>query len=176
MRTSLALCLFIGTLSLGGCSSVSVESQVRPDAGSRTAARTLVVVSLPDESRRGAEDSLVTRLASLHPSASYESVRLEKGLTLGALRDRARKDGFDRLLVVWPTGIDVKRFPDVNPENFGIPSSSQLTIRFAASLTVLDGDREVWKGLAMDRNASERTPADTMAALAKRLHADGVAN
>ena len=90
------------------------------------------------------------------------------------LRDRARKDGFAGLLVVWVDGMTLKDYPALED----IPSSTQIGLRFVASLTVLDGDREVWKGIVTNRDSFpiDRHAPETMTALADRLRTDGVAD
>lgn len=179
MKTVSAALLAVSSLTLAACSSVSVESQARLSPAAPAFDRTLVVVALPEASRRVAEDTLVARLASLHASTSYANVALERGITLGALRDRARKEGFDGLLVVWPDGMTQKVYPGLAGETvLGIPPSTQIGFRFVASLTALDGDREIWKGIATNRDSSPivKHMPETMTALADRLRKDGVAD
>ena len=174
MKTVSTALMALSSLALAACSSVSVESQARLPQPAPAFIRTLVVVALPDASRRVAEDTLVARLASLHPTTSYATVVLGGGVTLGSLRERARKEGFDGLLVVWVDGMTLKDYPALED----IPSSTQIGLRFAASLTALDSDREIWKGIATNRDSSpivKRMP-ETMSALAERLRTDGVAN
>ncbi len=172
--TKFSAALALSSLTLAACSSVSVESQARLPQPAPAFARTLVVVALPDASRRVAEDTLVARLPSLHPSTSYATVELERGITLGALRERARKNGFDGLLVVWVDGMTLKDYPALEV----IPSSTQIGLRFAASLTGLDGEREIWKGIVTNRDSSPivKHMPETMSALADRLRMDGVAD
>lgn len=170
--------LALSSLALAACSSVSVESQARLPRPVPAFARTLVVVALPDAVRRVAEDTLVGRLASLHPSASYPTVSVEGGITLGALRERARRDGFDGLLVVWPADFTRKTYPSLGDTPFLVTGSVQVGMRLVASLTALDGDREIWKGAVTNRDAFplvEGTPK-MAAGLADRLVSDGVVN
>jgi hypothetical protein len=179
MRTRSAILPALSVLTLAACSTISVESQSRLSQPTPTLSRTLVVVALPAAARRAAEDTLVARLASLHPVASYPSVALEDDVTLGALRDRARADGFSGLLVVWPDGMSEKVYPVLGGDTppFGVNASNQMTVRLVASLTVLDGDREVWKGIVTNRDAYpvDRQTPGMMIALADRLRTDGVA-
>lgn len=171
--------LALSSLSLAACSSVSVESQARLSPAAPAFTRTLVVVALPDAVRRVTEDTLVARLPSLHPSVSYPTVSLEGGITLGALCERARKDGFDGLLVVWPVDMTSKTYPSLLGDTpFEVIASKQIGMRLVASLTALDGDREIWKGVVTNRDASpliEGTPK-MAAGLADRLVSDGIAN
>lgn len=178
MRKLAAALLALSTLALAACSSVSVESQARLPQPAPAFARTLVVVALPDASRRVAEDTLVGQLASLHPSTSYPTVALG-GITLGELRENARRDGFDGLLVVWPDGMTRKDYPNLAGEGeMAITGYTQVGLRFVASLTALDGDREVWKGIATQADSYPivRHVPEAMTALADRLRTDGVAN
>ena len=179
MRTRSAILLALSALTLAACSSISVESQARLPQPTPTLSRTLVVVALPAAARRAAEDTLVARLASLHPVASYPTVALAGDVTLGALRERARKDGFSGLLVVWPDGMTEKIYPGLGGDTppFGVNASTQITVRLVASLTVLDGDREVWKGHVTDHevHAVDREAPKMMTVLAARLRTDGVA-
>lgn len=173
------------SLTLAACSSVSVESQARQPQPRSAFTRTLVVVNLPGASRRVAEDMLVVQLPSLHPSTSYPTVAV-RGITLGELRENARRDGFDGLLVVWPDGMAQKDYPglatggDYSP-TFDMPASTTFSMRFVASLTALDGDHEIWKGIATQRAPDShpsvrRVMSDSMTAIADRLRKDGVAN
>jgi len=187
-RLSAAL-LVLAPLTLAACSTLSVESETRRPEGVRALTRTLVVVALSGASRRVAEETLVAHLASLHPATSYETVALV-GVTLGTLRERARKDGFDSLLVVWLDGVTKKQFPDLAGEGPmgtlegmpGMPGSTQIRTRTVASLTALDGDLEVWKGIVTNRDAGPgnllgpQIARETVLAFADRLHKDGVAN
>ncbi len=234
MRLFAAL-LALSTLTMAACSSISVESRSRLPQPAPAFTRTLVVVELSGASRRVAEDTLVARLASLHPAASYETVALQGTLDSFAegagysvsiqiaalerrlgrsasrgtaealwnarnrrpsgprlvevkalldevdLRKRARKEGFDGLLVVRLNGVAVKHYPDLAGEGgFGIPGSTQIQTRFVASLTALDGDLEIWKGVVTNRDAefpmSRHLARSTVTALADRLQEDGVAN
>jgi hypothetical protein len=166
--------LALSSLALAACSSVSVESQARLPQPAPAFIRTLVVVALPAASRSAAEDTLVAQLPSLHPSTSYSTVALKDGITLGALRERARQNGFDGLLVVWVDVMTLKDYPALED----IPGSTQIGLRVVASLTALDGDREIWKAIATHRDSSPfvKHMPETMSALADRLHKDGVAN
>lgn len=179
MRTVAAPLLVLSSLALAACSSVSVESQARLSPAAPAFTRTLVVVALPDALRRPAEDTLVARLSSLHARPSYDHVPLAGGVTLGALREAARRDGFDGLLVVWPADLTRKTYPSLgNNSLFPVTSSLQAGLRLVASLTALDDDREIWKGVATNRDAAplvEGAPKMT-AGLADRLVSDGVAN
>ncbi|HEX7601041.1 MAG TPA: hypothetical protein VF316_05520 [Polyangiaceae bacterium] len=177
MSKASAALLAFSTLALAACSSVSVESEARLPQPVPAFARTLVVVALPDAARRVAEDTLVARLASLHPSASYPTVALENGVTLGALRERARKEGFDGLLVVWPNGITQRDYPGLAGDTpLGIPPSTEFGLCFVASLTALDGDLEIWKGIATNRDPFPivRHARETMTALAARMRTDSL--
>lgn len=171
--------LALSSLSLAACSSVSVESQARLPQPVATFSGTLVVVALPDAVRRVTEDTLVARLPSLRPSVSYPTVSLGGSITLGALCARARKDGFDGLLVVWPVDMTSKTYPSLlGDTSFEVIASKQIGMRLVASLTALGDDREVWKGVVTNRDAAplvEGAPK-MAAALADRLVADGVAN
>jgi len=189
MRKLLATLLALSSLPFAACSTLSVESDVRQPQAARAFTHTLVVVALSDASRRVAEEALVAHLASLHPATSYETVALA-GVTLGTLRERARKDGFDGLLVVWLDGVTKKQFPDLAGEGPmgtlegmpGMPGSTQIRTRTVASLTALDGDLEVWKGIVTNRDAGPgnllgpQIARETVLAFADRLHKDGVAN
>jgi hypothetical protein len=235
MNPKIRTAFLVGPLSLtlAACSSISVESQARLPQPAPAFTRTLVIVELSGASRRVAEDTLVARLASLHPAASYETVALQSMLgsfdkragsalvrsealarLLGLpasrgpaealsnlrnrrpseprlvevkallddvdLRERARKDGFDGLLVVRLSGMTVKQFPNLAGEGgIGIPSSSQTQTRFVATLTALNGDVEIWKGVVTNRDAefpmSPHLARSTVTALAYRLQEDGVA-
>ena len=178
MRIVAAPLLVVSSLALAACSSVSVESQVR-STPAPALSRTLVVVALPDNLRRPTEDMLVARLASLNARTSYDKVSLEGGVTLGALREAARRDGFDGLLVVWSADLTRKTYPSlVYGHAFQIPNSQQVGMRLVASLTALDGDREIWKGTVTNHDAAplvKGTPK-MAAGLADRLVSDGVAN
>ena len=178
MKTRPAILLALSALTLAACSTISVESQARLSQAAPALSRTLVVVALPDAARRAAEDTLVARLASLPPVASYPTVALAGAVTLGALRDRARKDGFDGLLVVWPDGTTERIYPGLAGDTppFGVDASTQITVRLVASLTVLDGDREVWKGRVTNHevHAVDREAPKMMTVLAARLRTDGV--
>jgi hypothetical protein len=178
MRIIAAPLVVVSSLALAACASVSVESQVR-STPAPALWRTLVVVALPDALRQPTEDMLVARLASLHARTSYEHVSLEGGVTLGALRAAARRDGFDGLFVVWPADLTKKTYPSLGDNTpFGINSSLQVGMRLVASLTALDDDREIWKGVVTNRDAVplvEGTPK-MAAGLADRLISDGVAN
>jgi hypothetical protein len=170
-----AILVSLSSLAILACSTVSIESQVR-STPAPAFSRTLVVVTLPDNMRRPAEDVLVARLASLHALPSYENVSLEGGVTLGALCAAARRDGFDGLLVVWASDLTGKTYPSLG-ETF-LTNSQQIGMRLVASLTALDGDREIWKGVVTNRDAFplvEGTPK-MAAGLADRLVSDGVAN
>ena len=175
--------LVLAPLALAACSTLSVESEARHPEGVRALTRTLVVVALSDASRGVAEETLVAHLTSLHPATWYETVALVGGVTLGTLRERARKDGFDGLLVVWLDGVTQKQYPDLAGEGeMGIPGSSQIRTRPVASLTALDGDLEIWKGIVTSRDAGPgnllgpHLARETVLAFADRLHKDGVAN
>jgi hypothetical protein len=237
MRRLSAALLVLAPLTLAACSTLSVESEAHLPQPAPAFTRTLVVVELSGASRRVAEDTLVARLASLHPAASYETVALqgtldsfdvegystlysalirsealERQLGISAprgpaealsnarnrrpsephlvevkallddvdLRERARKDGFDGLLVVRLNGMTVKQFPDLAGEGeIGIPGSSQTQTRFVATLTALNGDVEIWKGVVTNRDAGSMDPhlaRKVVTALAERLREDGVAN
>jgi hypothetical protein len=240
MRRLSAALLVLAPLTLAACSTLSVESEAHLLQPAPALTRTLVVVELSGASRRVAEDTLVARLASLHPAASYETMALqrtldsfdvegysalypalirsgsealERRLGLSAsrgpaealsnarnrrpseprlvevkappddvdLRERARRGGFDGLLVVRLNGVAVKQFPDLAGEGgFGIPGSSQIQTRFVATLTALDGDVEIWKGVVTNRDAefpmSRHLARSTVTALADRLQEDGIAN
>ena len=119
----------------------------------------------------------MARLASLHARPSYEKLSLAGGVTLGALREAARRDGFDGLLVVWPADFTKKTYPSLGEAApFPVTNSLQVGMRLVASLTALDGDREIWKGIATNRDALplvEGTPK-AVAGLADRLVSDGV--
>lgn len=177
MRIIAAPLLVVSSLALAACSSVSVESQVRSNPAPALT-RTLVVVALPDNLRRPTEDMLVARLASLHARTSYDKVSLEGGVTLGALREAARRDGFDGLLVVWPADLTKKTYPSLGETTFPLNESQQFGMRLVASLSALDGDREIWKGTVTSHDAVplvKGTPK-MAAGLADRLVSDGVAN
>jgi hypothetical protein len=173
----------VGTLSLtlAACSSVFVESQAQPPRPRAGFTRTLVVVNLPGASRRIAEDTLVAQLPSLHPSTSYPTVPLT-GITLGELRESARRNGFDGLLVVWPDGMTRKDYPGLatGGDDFptsDMPASTTFSMRFVASLTALDGDHEIWKGIATQRAPDlypsvHRVMTESMTAIAHRLRKD----
>ncbi|HQQ79315.1 MAG TPA: hypothetical protein PLB01_18340 [Thermoanaerobaculia bacterium] len=178
MNDPRAILLSLSSLALLACSTVSIESQVH-STPAPAFSRTLVVVALPDAVRRPAEDALVARLASLHARTSYEHVPLAPGVTLGALREAARRDGFDGLLVVWPADMTSKTYPSLgNNSNFPVTNSLQVGMRLVASLTSLGDDREIWKGVVTNRDAAplvKGTPK-MAASLADRLVSDGVAN
>ena len=177
MKKPRAVLLSLSFLALLACSTVSVESHVR-SAPAPALSRTLVVVALPDALRRSAEDTLVARLASLHARSSYEHVSLAGDVTLGALREAARRDGFDGLLVVWPTNLTRKTYPSLGDQPFLVTNSLQVGMRLVASLTALDDDREIWKGVVTNHDAAplvKGTPK-MVAGLADRLVSDGIAN
>ena len=177
MNNPRAILLSLSSLALLACSTVSIESQVR-SMPAPALSRTLVVVALPDTLRRPAEDMLVARLASLHARPSYEHVSLAGEVSLGSLREAARRDGFDGLLVVWPADLTMKTYPSLGDTPLGVTGSLQIGMRLVASLTALDGDREIWKGVVTNSDALplvEGTPK-MAAGLADRLVSDGVAN
>jgi len=233
MRRLSAALLVLAPLTLAACSTLSVESEAHLLQPAPALTRTLVVVELSGASRRVAEDTLVARLASLHPAASYETVALqrtrdsfdvegysalypalirsgsealERRLGLSArgpaealsnarnrrpseprlvevkallddvdLHERARKDGFDGLLVVRLNRVTFKHYPHLEE----IPESIQIQTRIVASLTALDGDLEIWKGIVTIRDAGSVDPhlaRKTAMAFADHLREDGVAN
>lgn len=178
MNDARAILVSLSSLALLACSTVSIESQVRSTPAPELS-RTLVVVALPDALRRSAEDTLVARLASLHARPSYEHVSLAPGVTLGALREAARRDGFDALLVVWPADVTSKTYPSLLGDTpFEVIASKQIGMRLVASLTSLGDDREIWKGVVTNRDAApfiKGTPK-MAASLADRLVSDGIAN
>lgn len=176
MRRLSTVLLVLVPLALVACSTLSVESEV---LDSQALTRTLVVVMLSGKPRRVAEETLVARLAWLNPATSYETVPLRG--TLGSLRERARNDGFDGLLVVRLEGSTVKEFPGLAGEgDMGIPSSSQIRTRTVATLTGLNGDVEIWKGVVTNRDAqfpiSPRLARSEVALLADRLQRDRIAD
>jgi hypothetical protein len=68
-----------------------------------------------------------------------------------------------------------KHYPDLAE----IPESIQIQTRIVASLTALDGDLEIWKGIVTNRDAGSVDPhlaRKTAMAFAARLREDGVAN
>jgi hypothetical protein len=98
------------------------------------------------------------------------------------LRERARRDGFDGLLVVRLSEMAVRAFPDLEPGQcwMGLSSSWQIRTRTFATLTTLHGDVEIWKGVVTNRDAefpmSPRLVRKEATAFADHLREDGVAN
>ena len=224
MRRLTAALLALAPLTLAACSTLSVESQASLPTGAPGFARTLVVVELSGESRRIAEEMLVSRLVSLHPETSYGTVALppliwsqealDRWLGISEspsaaeevwrfknrrpsewrhvevkarlddvdLRERARRDGFDGLLVVRLSEMAVRAFPDLEPGQcwMGLSSSWQIRTRTFATLTALHGDVEIWKGVVTNRDAefpmSPRLVRKEATAFADHLREDGVAN
>lgn len=179
MKNRAAILLSLSSLALMACSTVAVESHVR-STPTPAFSRTLVVVALPDNLRRPAEDTLVARLASLNARPSYGHVSLAGGVTLGDLRANARREGCDGLLVVWLADFTSKTYPSLPGDTppFSVDTSLQFGLQLVASLTTLEDDREIWKGVVTNRDASpfvKGTPK-MVARLADRLVSDGVAN